>query len=74
MSSDVPGKMTHALGIGLGLGVHDDQRFEYLRESHRQEAEAEARELQEAAPQAPVRTTHMFRGEELPGPPLDGSD
>jgi hypothetical protein len=75
MSDGVIQKMNRGLGIGLALGVKDNQRFEYLRESHREEAaaESEAREIEEAGagPVAMVPRTHMFRGEELPGPPLE---
>jgi hypothetical protein len=72
MDNDVIKRMNRGLGIGLALGVSDNQRFEHLRESHRQDAEAEKaeRESVEAGASAPVRTTHFFRGEELPGPPL----
>ena len=72
MDNDIIRKMNHAFGIGAALSVKDNQRFEHLRESHRQDAEKEklAREAEEAgAPRAPV--THIFRGETLPGPPLD---
>jgi hypothetical protein len=72
MANDVIGSMNRALGIGLALGVRGDQRFEYLRESHRRDAEEAqaAREVPETDAPAPGRATHFFRGEELPGPPL----
>lgn len=73
MGNEVIRKMNRALGIGLALGVRDNQRFEYLRESHRQDAETEreARELSGEGAPGPVRNTHFFRGEELPGPALE---
>ena len=41
MDNDVIRKMNRALGMGAGLRVDDSQRFEYLRESHRRDAEDE---------------------------------
>jgi hypothetical protein len=72
MANDVIGDMNRALGIGLALGVRGNQRFEYLRESHRRDAERAqaARDLPETDTPAPVRATHFFRGEELPGPAI----
>jgi len=78
MDNNVIRKMNRGLGIGAALDVKSNQRFEYLRESHRQDAaaESEARETEEAGAAAPtlVPRTHMFRGEELPGPPLPPPD
>jgi hypothetical protein len=72
MDNDIVRKMNRGLGIGLALGVSDNQRFEHLRESHREDAEAERAEKEavEAGASTRVRNTHFFRGEELPGPPL----
>ncbi len=80
MDNDVIRKMNRGLGIGMALGVQSNQRFERLRESHRQDAEAaqDAREMEEAGAAVPVQSkkpkTHLFRGEELPGPPLPRID
>jgi hypothetical protein len=41
MDNDVIGEMNRELGIGAGLDVDDNQRFEYLRESHGESADSD---------------------------------
>jgi hypothetical protein len=39
MDNDVINEMNREIGIGADLDVEDDQRFEYLRESHLEDEE-----------------------------------
>jgi len=42
MNDDIGSEMVRELGIGLALGVDDDQRFETLRRFHEEDAQRDA--------------------------------